>query len=237
MRAATARLRPPHLAHAESLRETVRGQRALEVGGPSHAFTHAGLIPLYDVLGRLDLVDFNATTIWSESGETDRSIPHGRLVIVEASELVDIAADEYDIVINAGVLEHLADPLTALAEWRRVLRPGGRILVLVPRREDTFDRRRPLTTADHLLSDRGQGEDDRSHMAEVLALYDHARAEEILTPRELAERINRNPELRWMHHHVFDDALVVWAFGQVGLVVEWQDYGWPFWICTLGRKP
>lgn len=38
----------------------------------------------------------------------------------------------FDLVLLTDVLEHLRDPLCALAEVRRVLRPGGRLLVGVP---------------------------------------------------------------------------------------------------------
>jgi SAM-dependent methyltransferase len=42
-------------------------------------------------------------------------------------------AASFDRVIAAEVLEHLPDDRTALAELARVLRPGGRIAVTVPR--------------------------------------------------------------------------------------------------------
>jgi SAM-dependent methyltransferase len=41
-------------------------------------------------------------------------------------------ADSFDRVFSHALLEHLADPLTALAEWRRVLKPGGIIGVCSP---------------------------------------------------------------------------------------------------------
>ena len=40
----------------------------------------------------------------------------------------------FDIVLAAHVLEHLTDPMPALREMVRVLRPGGRLLVCVTRR-------------------------------------------------------------------------------------------------------
>jgi len=38
----------------------------------------------------------------------------------------------YDVVIASDVLEHIEDDLGALLEWRRVVAPGGRIILFVP---------------------------------------------------------------------------------------------------------
>jgi SAM-dependent methyltransferase len=38
----------------------------------------------------------------------------------------------FDFVIASDVLEHLADDIGALREWRRILKPGGSLLVFVP---------------------------------------------------------------------------------------------------------
>jgi SAM-dependent methyltransferase len=48
------------------------------------------------------------------------------------SVLPRLDADRFDLVLFISVLEHLPDPLAALNECRRVLRPGGVLLVNVP---------------------------------------------------------------------------------------------------------
>lgn len=58
-----------------------------------------------------------------------------------------------DYVIASHVLEHVANPIAALAEWYRVLRPGGIIYLVVPNRRATWDRHRPLTTVEHMQED------------------------------------------------------------------------------------
>ena len=49
------------------------------------------------------------------------------------------AAASFDAVVLSEVVEHLEDIDAALAEARRVLRPGGRLLVSVPYRETIVD--------------------------------------------------------------------------------------------------
>src|SRR5581483_10200333 len=42
---------------------------------------------------------------------------------------LDLPTDCFDVVHAQQVLQHLSDPVAALAEWRRVLRPGGWLAV------------------------------------------------------------------------------------------------------------
>lgn len=62
-----------------------------------------------------------------------------------------------DTVIASHVLEHLANPLAALAEIRRVLRPGGQLVLLLPDRTRTFDAVREPTSTRHVLEEFAAG--------------------------------------------------------------------------------
>lgn len=48
-------------------------------------------------------------------------------------EIDHIPSRSFDIVLAAGLLEFVADPKPALRQAARVLRPGGRLVILVPR--------------------------------------------------------------------------------------------------------
>lgn len=54
--------------------------------------------------------------------------------VVEASVMaLPFANDSFDVVTAAHVVEHLPDPVAALAEMRRVLRPGGWVVTCLTR--------------------------------------------------------------------------------------------------------
>ncbi|HEX2294113.1 MAG TPA: class I SAM-dependent methyltransferase [Actinomycetota bacterium] len=60
--------------------------------------------------------------------------PEARLVAVRAdARALPFAAGSFDRVVASETLEHIADDSVAMAEIARVLRPGGRAVVTVPR--------------------------------------------------------------------------------------------------------
>ena len=54
-----------------------------------------------------------------------RGVTNVDFMVGDVHELLDIPDDRYDVVHAHQVLQHVADPLRALAEMRRVAKPGG----------------------------------------------------------------------------------------------------------------
>lgn len=190
--------------------DTLAGATALEPGGPSAMFEQGGTLPVYPRLQALDTLDYSERTLWS-NGDGQFAVTPRCTLIGEAGKIDAVEDGAYDALLGSHVLEHLADPLGGLAEWRRVVRSGGHILLVAPHREGTFDHRRPVTSLAHLRADRdqGTGEDDMTHLQEVLELHDLARDPGAPTREVFERRCRDNAGTRAMHHHVFDSRGVV----------------------------
>jgi SAM-dependent methyltransferase len=109
--------RRPHLdllaAAADSL---APGSRVLDVG--------SGDAPYRELFSR-------HTYVTSDWEGTQYAPEHAPDLIGPAHDL-PVDASSFDGVICTQVLEHVADPASALAEFHRVLRPGGMLCVSTP---------------------------------------------------------------------------------------------------------
>ena len=63
----------------------------------------------------------------------------------------------YDFVILSHVIEHVANPVNVVKELFRVVKPGGIVLIAAPDKNYTFDRKREITSFQHLLNEYKQG--------------------------------------------------------------------------------
>ena len=85
-------------------------------------------------------------------GQDSRDIiePH---VIVSFDSLEKIADNSLDFIVACHVIEHTANPIRAIIEGIGKLRKGGSLALVVPDMEKTFDRNRPVTPLEHIVSD------------------------------------------------------------------------------------
>ena len=65
----------------------------------------------------------------------------------------EVADESIDFVVAAHVIEHTPNPIRAIVESYRKLRPGGQLVLVVPDRRRTFDRHRDITPIEHLILD------------------------------------------------------------------------------------
>lgn len=225
--------------------DEVGGRTGLEVGGPSQMFSRSGLYPVYEAAGRVDNCTFAGETMWEGvvvEGATfryARGRAPGRQYVTEATDLRGVASDSYDFVLSSHCLEHVANPLRALGEWIRVLKPGGLMVMVLPNKEGTFDHRRPVTPFVHLIGDFQDdvGEDDLTHLPEILDLHDLAMDPGSASFEAFKARSLRNFENRGLHHHTFDAPLVAQIADHAGLKTLSLTLRGPDNICLLARKP
>lgn len=76
-------------------------------------------------------------------------------ILDDAATLATIPDASVDYVIASHLLEHMQDPLDAVVCWLRVLKPGGRLIMMVPNKCNCFDRERIVTSWDHFASENG----------------------------------------------------------------------------------
>ncbi|MFV8315922.1 class I SAM-dependent methyltransferase [Mycobacterium sp. 23] len=191
----------------------VEGKYGIEIGGPSGVFST--VLPLYEFVGGLDGVNFATDTVWEgriQEGDNYNYFGNrtGHQYISDATDLSQITSTRYDFLLSSNCLEHVANPVKALLEWKRVIKPGGGFVLVLPNKTSNFDHRRPVTKFDHLLDDydQGIGEDDLTHLEEILALHDLKMDPPAGDLEQFRQRSLQNLQNRTLHHHVFDADLI-----------------------------
>lgn len=207
----------------------------IEIGGPTKLFCN-----IYDKCLVCDNVNFSASTVWAENNTGDFEYGNkvlGRNIIADATDLHLIENEKYDFVLSSNNLEHIANPIKALEEFSRIVKKGGIIIVLAPRKERCFDHNREYTSFDHLLEDYKNNilEDDLTHLPEIIEKHDYSMDPACGGKENFMERAKKNFENRCLHHHVFDEGCLRKAFTYVGLeVIEFSPVS-DNWL-IIGKK-
>jgi SAM-dependent methyltransferase len=89
-------------------------------------------------------------------------------LIDDGETLATIADGSCDFVIASHVLEHCRNPIGALQNMLRVLRPDGIVFLAVPDKRQTFDVSRQVTPYEHIARDYREGPEssDLQHFEE-----------------------------------------------------------------------
>ncbi len=202
------------IPHSASWITLVKDKSGLEIGGPSGIFSKRNYLPIYPFVKSLDGVNFSNKTIWEGEIEQGNNYLYdgkkGFQFIAEGTNLNEIKNDTYDFLLSCNNLEHIANPIKSLLEWKRVIKPEGVIILILPRKESNFDHLRPITYFEHVKKDfeNNIGEDDLTSLSEILELHDLKKDSYAGSFEDFKKRSLDNFENRCLHHHVFDIALL-----------------------------
>lgn len=205
--------RKQKLSNAHVYQNILQNMQGIEIGGPSIVFRV--ILPVYQVISGLDGVNFSNTTMWEGSIGEDSPFRYyrnktGKQFIAEATDIKGIENNTYDFLLSSNCLEHVANPLKALDEWLRVIKPNGYFLLVLPKKENNFDHKRPNTSFEHLLEDykSNTSEHDLTHLNEILELHDLSRDPAAGNLEHFKLRSLSNSANRGLHHHVFTMPLI-----------------------------
>ncbi|MDE5699945.1 MAG: class I SAM-dependent methyltransferase [Lachnospiraceae bacterium] len=211
-------------------------EKGLEIGGPSAVFSY-----IYDRCRECDGVNFCTDTVWWKQGDSDNYICEnrelGKMYIADATNLSDIPDESYEFVMSSNNLEHIANPMKAVAEFYRVLKKNGILIIVVPRKYVNFDHDRLFTPFEHLLEDYRNhvAEDDLSHLSEIIEKHDYDMDIPCGGKEQFVQRAYNNFDNRCLHHHVFDKKCLIQLFEYFNLeVLEFAETYSDYWI--IGEK-
>lgn len=184
-------------------------KKGVEIGGPSDN----GLI-IYHFADLIDNIIFSDNTTWTNYNSKEYNYYNnkvGKVIISDAVDITIIKNEEYDFVFASHVLEHIANPLKAVAEWLRIIKNDGYIIIIVPEKSICFDHRREYSKFSTLLSQyqKNVGEDDLSTLKEILINHDLDKDKPAGTFVEFTKRSLDNYNNRCLHHYVYNYDLLL----------------------------
>jgi ubiquinone/menaquinone biosynthesis C-methylase UbiE len=131
--------------------------------------------------------------------------------IVDNGETLSSIPDNFwDFVIANHMIEHCQNPIGALENFLRVVKPGGIIYMGVPDKRYIFDVDRPMTSLDHLIRDYKEGPEwsKVSHYDEYVRLVEKFPEEQVLARQQALINIDYS-----IHFHVWtSETFSEWLF-------------------------
>ena len=145
---------------------TLKNQRNLNTGGTvkfrESKLAHEYLDSLWGIeVGGAAHNSFNLPHCLNvDYTDEDTAFKLGEVQLCGEKMKVDIIADGADLpfkdetldyVISSHVIEHFFDPIATIKEWLRVIKPGGYIFIIAPKKDDDPQETRPYTELSELI--------------------------------------------------------------------------------------
>jgi SAM-dependent methyltransferase len=74
----------------------------------------------------------HATGVTSNRDEKMQCLRRGIEVLEDDFHFLSVPAESFDMVLSSQSFEHSISPLFALLEWKRIVRPGGYLMIILP---------------------------------------------------------------------------------------------------------
>ena len=125
-------------------------------------------------------------------------------IIADGERLESIPASTQDFVIANHFIEHCQNPIGALQNMFRVLKPGGVLYLAIPEKRNSFDAARPVTPLEHLMRDYHEGPEwsRRQHFEEWTRLVNKVQ-DDAAAEREIEQNMAIDYSI---HYHVWTQA-------------------------------
>jgi SAM-dependent methyltransferase len=129
-------------------------------------------------------------------------------ILDDGKTLSSIEDDTLDFIIANHMLEHCENPLGAIRNHLRKVRPGGILYYAIPEKTQSFDAARENTSFSHLVEDDlwGPEKSRLRHFWQWVTFVNHTR-----DPDEAAGQVEELMKINYsIHFHVWDEM----SFGQ-----------------------
>lgn len=169
-------------------------KHVLEIGGPSSLLST--WYPLFKDITFLNLSDSMSVHHQSAAPRNTLALLNGDASKEETFRNNNIS-ENFDLVISSHTLEHFANPIKALSNWKTSIKKDGMIITIVPNKEMCWDHVRPHTTFDHIFEDfiNNTEESDMTHLHESSCM--------IQSRPSYYSDVGEHNSTRVIHHHVF----------------------------------
>jgi ubiquinone/menaquinone biosynthesis C-methylase UbiE len=131
-------------------------------------------------------------------------------IVDDGEALSEVPDSSQDFVIASHVIEHCEDPIKAVGNWIRVLKPGGVLYMIVPDKRYIFDKNRSITPLWHVRLDRliGPRWHRLTHYLEWVRVIDGKRGLEVWKHARRTQKDGIS-----IHFHVWTQAEIMKLLG------------------------
>lgn len=175
--------------------------KGIEIGAMDHP---ANVPDACDVFYVDALTPEGARKLFQELGDVPYVEPD-YLCDVDKDDLSSLGPKQWDFAVLNHVIEHVANPLQVIKNVERLIKPGGFLVIAAPDKQYTYDRKRGLTSFEHLLEEYYEGVDHVT-LAHYLDHLEHVNPKALELPEPERQQKIQHVIDRREHAHVWDSA-------------------------------